>query len=211
MIAVEVKFDVQAMVSQKNEFGRSHPASIAGEFIGFDLASFGVVVQPYDKLLAADAISSGLLMAPRCEGKTLIEKLPGERNYPGSSFRIVRPAPLTAVSLADDIGSIERVVETSPAGIGGVQRVARIHHWNHKLRTGDLRNLFIHLARAHLKVGSFRQKVANLAEEFLVILSVERFAGTRFMPGIDFRLQLVSSFEQRADFRREVTDDFLQR
>ena len=67
--------------------------------------------------------------------------------------RIVAAALLGAVRLGDGVGAVERVVERAPARIGGVQRIARIHHRHDQLRPGDHGDLGIDIGGGDLKAG----------------------------------------------------------
>src|SRR5262249_7919859 len=106
--------------------------------------------------------------------------------------------------------AVERVVERTPARIGGVERIARVAHWHDKLRPGDGGDLVVDRGGVNLEVGSFRHEVANLGEENLLRRGLRWVATACAVPSVDLRLQLIAPLEQRAVARSEVVNNAIE-
>ena len=103
-------------------------------------------------------------------------------------FGIVALAALGAVGLGDGVGAVERVVERAPARIGGVERIARVHHRHDELRPGDDGDLGIDILGRDAEGRAFRQEIADLLQESLVGVEIGRRAIVA-MPVVDLVLQ----------------------
>ena len=138
------------------------------------------------------------------ERRGLVEHAAAEGDDLGAARRVVALGELGAVLLRDGVGAVERVVERAPARVRGVERVARVHHRHHQLRTGLHGELVIHVGGGGLGAGRSRQQVADRGQEGLVGGHVGNRAGMGAMPGVDLGLDAVALGEQRGVLRREI-------
>ena len=96
------------------------------------------------------------------------------------------------------VGAVERVVEAAPAGVGGIERIARVAHRDHELRSGDVRDLGVDVRGGHPEVRTFRDQVADVGQEGAIGAQVLRLAAAAQVPGVDLGLELVAAGEQGA-------------
>ena len=118
--------------------------------------------------------------------------------------RIVATAPLGPGKLGQRVGAVERIVQTAPASIGGVQRVAGVGDGHHQLRPGNLRNLRVHIGGRHGERRRLGQQIADLAQKRFVSSGVERASAVRNMPRVDLLLQRVAPVQQGPVARRQL-------
>ena len=112
--------------------------------------------------------------------------------------RIVAGALLAARRLWDDVRAVERIVKAAPAGVGGIEREAGIHHRHHQLRTRCGRDLRIDVGGVDLEGLAFACQIADVGEKRLVGGRIVGFAAPLQMPSVDLRLQLVPLGEELA-------------
>ena len=151
-----------------------------------------------------DAIGDRVRMRASGEWRCLVEQLPGEGDDLGAAHWIVRTGASSTAFIGNGVRAVERIVERAPAGVGRVQRIPRVHHWNDELRAGDRGDLGIDVGGVDLEVGALRLEVADLGEERLVGFDVERLSAACLVPAVDLRLQLVTDPEQVMIHRREI-------
>ena len=83
-----------------------------------------------------------------------------ERADVGDDVRAARrivAARRNGKSFADGVGAIKSVVEASPTGVRGVQRITCVIHRHHELRTGDVRDFGVDIRGLHLKGRAFSE------------------------------------------------------
>ena len=97
-----------------------------------------------------------------------VEEGAGEGDDLVTADLVVALALLGAVLFADHVGAVERVVQRAPAGVGGVQGEAGVHHRHHQLRAGHAGDLFVDVGGGGLEVGRLGEQVADFLEEGLV-------------------------------------------
>ena len=158
-----------------------------------------------------DPVAVGVVVRALGERRRLVEEVAGEGDHAPAAHRVVVRAALGAAVLGDRIGAVERIVEAAPAGVGGVQRIARIGHRHDQLRPGDRRDLGVQVGGAGGEVLAFRQQVADLAEKAPVGGQIEGLAAALQMPGVDLGLQLIARRQERAVAGRQIVDDRGQR
>src|ERR1700728_4009719 len=96
--------------------------------------------------LRGRAVGRRLMMRAVGESKVLVQEITGK----GDDFCAALWVVLTRAGgtvFGYDVGAIERVIEAAPAGIGGIQGIARIADRYHQLRPGDLRDFRIDIGR----------------------------------------------------------------
>ncbi len=144
------------------------------------------------------------------ERRDLVEEALGPGEHLAAANGIVAAAAGGAAVLGQCVGAVERVVEAAPAGVGRVERVARVGDGNDELRAGDARDLVVDAGGVDGEVGAFRHEIADLGEESLVRGQVERLALARAVPVVDLGLQIVALFQQRAVLRRQVVNQAIE-
>src|SRR5690606_18773596 len=108
------------------------------------------------------------------------------------------------------VGAVERVVEAAPAGVGGVEGIARVGYGHHQLRTGDVSDLGIDVGSVDGEIRSLGDQIADVAEEGLVGGKVEKLPRARAMPIVDLRLQRIALCEKIAVPWRQVVHDAVE-
>ena len=132
------------------------------------------------------------------EREQLVQQLVGRRDHLRAALLVV--ARREVVVLRERVGAVEGVEERAPAGVGGVERVARHGGGHHQLRARHLGDLRVDAGHAEVR-DRVRHQVADLGEERGVGV---RVAGPVLaVPGVDLFLQLVPAGEQRGDPARE--------
>ena len=150
-----------------------------------------------------DGVSGDRGMAATGKRRDLVEKAFGPGDHACAAHRIVA-AGLRRI--AHGVGAIERVIEAAPARVGGIERIASIHHRDHQLRAGDTGNLGIDALGFDLEVGALGKQVADLLQESGIGCGIVGLAATRLVPAVDHRLQGISLVEQDPISRPEFMD-----
>ena len=145
-------------------------------------------------------------MAAGCERHDGIEKRLGLGDHLVAARFVVTAASLARV-VRDRIGAIERVVQTAPARVRRVQRVAGVGEGDHELRAANLADLFVDICGLDLVCRRLRLKIADLLEEGRVGVHVERLALVGAVPAIDLGLQRITESQEFTIFRSQFGDD----
>ncbi|MNZ91640.1 hypothetical protein D3C78_1106320 [compost metagenome] len=197
---------MQAVVLQQHG-ARLGRVTLEGDELGGVLqAGLGTIGQAHYKISASHYITGGIGVGTAFQRGGLVEEAARVGDDLVAADLVVALALLGAVLFADHVGAVERVVQRAPAGVGGVQGEAGVHHRHYQLRAGHAGDLVIDVLGDGLEVGGFRQQVADFLEEGLVGHGVMRLAGTSLVPGVDPGLELVTLGEQRLVLRCEVVD-----
>ncbi len=125
----------------------------------------------------------------------LVEKCTDEFDDLRAAHAIVAAAARCAVVLRNGIGAVQRVIQTAPASVGGIERVADVVDRYHELWPGHLGDLGIDLRGVDGKRIASGVQVANLLQELPVLRSIEIWAGVGAVPGIDLCLQLIATLQ----------------
>ena len=155
---------------------------------------------------AFDAVAGGVGVGAGSQWRGLVEEGAGEGDDLVAAYLVVALALLRAAFFADHVGAIQCVVQRAPAGIGGVQGEARVHHRHHQLRAGQVGDFVVDVLGADPEVGRLRQQVTDFLEEGLVGHGIVSLAGAGLVPGVDLRLELVALGQQGAVLRRQFVD-----
>ena len=208
---IEVDLDVQAVVAKQHALQRVSGRPVAGESRGVRESGAGAVRELH--------LESGRRSGPESERDDIAEGAVRERHRvvedPGSALddplragRVEVWSAFRAVRVGHRVGAVERVVEASPARVGRVQRVAGRAQRHHELRSGDARDLGIHVPGRDLESpGPPVRQVADAGEELPHFDQVDLAAAVLAVPFVDFPLQGVAPFEQLAVFRPQFGHD----
>ena len=135
-------------------------------------------------------------MAALGERDCYIEQRSPASNDSLSANRVVVARAHGAVILWNGIATVKRVIKAAPAGVRGVERVTRIRERHNELRSGNVGDLFIHIAGANRKILDCWQSITNLSEKAFVVRKVQRLAVPAMMISIDPRLERITDIEQ---------------
>ena len=203
---VDDELEVQAVVAQQHPRRGIGVAGVPGER--------GRVGQPGGagrgrggEAVGGDEIAGRLPVRSAVEGHRLVEGGPHGPDHQLPAHRVVGPVPGGPVGLGDRVGPVERVVERSPARVGGVDREPGVGHRDHQLRARDRGDLRIDPVGGDLERPRAGDEIADLLQERTVLGRVVRLAGVRPVPGVDRRLELIATAQQVPVDRRQVGDD----
>ncbi len=151
-------------------------------------------------VLEIEARGIGPLAA--CERHAVVQEGLGPGDDAAAAFGIVAAG---LGQIAQRIGAVERIVERAPTGIGGIERIAGVHHRDDELRAGNGGDLRVDMAGRNLDRAALGDEVADLAQEILVGVHVRRRA-VLAVPGVDLGLHLVALLQKPAVFRTQFVD-----
>ena len=159
-----------------------------------------------DQRAILDLIALGVLMRTAVERGGVIEEGARPGDHFRAALRVVAGAAFGAVGVWDRICAVKGVVQAAPTGVGGVERIARIHHRHDELRACDIRDLIIHIRGFDDEIRAFGQQIADFGQVSLVGVRIPgpTFAGA--MPGVDLGLQIVAHGQQLAVSWRKAGD-----
>ena len=167
--------------------------------------------QRHSQLRIPDRIARCIRVAATCKRRSVIQKTTCIGDHLGAAHRIVTAAKIGTAILGNRVRAIKGVIQAAPAGIGGVQRIARIHNRHDQLRSRDSRNLRIHVIRIDGESVAFLYQVTDLGKERFIRGRVEFLTFAGLVPGVDLRLQRIPSRQQFAVPGREVTENLVYR
>ncbi|MCY1391936.1 hypothetical protein D9M71_67910 [compost metagenome] len=204
---IDLDFEVQAVVLQQHG-ARLGCVTLEGDELGGVLqAGLAAVLQAHYKIFAVHYISAGGSVGAGFQRCSLVEEGAGEGDHLVTADLVVALALLGAAFVADGVGAVERIVERTPARVGGVQGETCVHHRHDQLRAGHGGDFFVDVLGSGLEVGRFRQQVADLLEERLVGHGIMGLAGACLVPGVDLGLQFIAFGEEGFVLRSQVIDD----
>ena len=140
----------------------------------------------------------------------VVEEIPHILNDSGTAHRVVFCGALASLDFGDYIASIQRIVQTAPTRVGGVQGVAGIVHRHNQLRPGNGGDFGIDIFGLDGKIIALtvilRQQIADVSEMGFIRRNM-RPAGVIFVPRVDLLLQRIAFFQQGAVLSRQVGDN----
>jgi hypothetical protein len=210
MGAVEVQLNVQAVMAEENRGGCGRLAVPADEGERIRRRGAGAVGQGDRKRAAVDGVAGGVAMAAGEQGNGLVQERARVGDDAGPADGIEGVAGGGAVGGVDGVGAIEGVVETAPAGVGGVERVAGVHHGHDELRAGDAGDLVIGVGCGNLKRRGRGHEVADAREKVFVVIAGEGGGGIGRVPSVDLGLKIIAAGEQGAVARGELGDELAE-
>ena len=102
------------------------------------------------------------------------------------------------------VGAIIGVVETAPAGVGGVEQEAGVEHGHNQLRTGHDRDFRIDVLGGDGEIVGLGNQIADIAQEGAVFGRILRLARPVRVPVVDLQLQRVAPCQQRPVARNQT-------
>ncbi|MCY1517274.1 hypothetical protein D9M68_519470 [compost metagenome] len=198
---------MQAVVLQQHGGGLGGVALEGDELGGILQAGFAAILQGHGQLAVLHGVGGGVDVGGAFQRRGFVEEGAGEGDHLVTADLVVALALLGAAFVADGVGAVERIVERTPARVGGVQGETCVHHRHDQLRAGHGGDFFVDILGGGLEVGRFRQQVADLLEERLVGHGIMGLAGARLVPGVDLGLQFIAFGEEGFVLRSQVIDD----
>ena len=212
--AIDLHIDVQAVVGQENGAGRFWLALVADKLADVGQVRNGSVSQRDGQLPVLDRVLARIGVRAVSERHGVVEELAGEGNDFGATQGVVRLAVRRgfgrAIGFRNRIRAIERIVERTPARVGGVQRIACVEHRHDQLRAGLQRELGVDIVGGRFHAGRLGDKVSDRRQELAVARHIPDRTGMRAMPGIHFGLETIALGQQGRVFRRQIVDDFIK-
>ena len=150
------------------------------------------------------SLSKGCTIGQR---RAAVEHGPGAHDYPLAPHWIVGAAAFRPAVFGNGVSAVERVVERPPAGVGGVECVASVHHRYHQLRSGNGRDLGVNVAGLHGEVRPGIDQITDGAQKGLVGGHVADRAGVGAVEIVHLRLQVFAPREQLQVGIGQITDD----
>lgn len=204
--AVDADVQVDAVVLEQHRRRRGRIALVADELRGIGQAGAAALQRDHE-LAVLHAVAGRHLVGTVFERRGLVEHLAREFDDLGAAHGVVALALFGTAGFGNGIGAVERVVQRTPARVGGVERVACVEDRHYQLRAGLQRELGIDVRGGGLRALGLRQQVADLLEEGAVGRHVGDGAGVLLVPGVELGLQAVAFGQERDVLRREVMDD----
>src|SRR5690554_7876888 len=209
-VTVDLDLEVQTIVLEQNG-GRIAGTAGVTDQLGRALQSgFTTIAQHDTQLPVLDAVTGGILVRGTGQGRALIEEITTEGDYLGATGRVVALTLLCTVGLGDCIGAVERIIQATPAGVGGVEGVARVHHRYHQLGTGHGGHFRVHIFGGGGEVFTFGQQITDFLQEGFVGVETECSTTVVTVPGVDLCLQGITFGQQLTVARCEVVHDAVE-
>ena len=204
-----MNLDVQSVLTQQQQARRSGRALEPGEprlIAQPRAAELRCRLQP----AVAHPVASDIAVRTAGERKIPVEKIPAVSDHPFAAHRIKGHTALRTIALGNHIGTVERVVQASPARIGRVEGIARVADRYHQLRPGNRGDLRIDVFGAHREIRPVGDPIADLAQQRQVIRAKTRGAGELAVPSVQPLLQGIAPREQRRVDRCEFPQQLRQ-
>src|SRR5690606_23518585 len=214
---IDDQLDMQAMMLEQ-PYGRMAVFAMASELRRVLEMDGAIVLEAGRKGIPGPAIADHVMMARPIERKGPVEKIghPGEDG--SATGGVVLLARRQIAVAANGVGAVERVVETAPAGIGGIEGVAGIADRHHELRAADRGDLRIEPIRADGKRARLLDQIADAAQKALISGRVVGDRAVFAVPVVDLALQFVAARQQACigghmlpDQRREPVPEPISR
>ena len=194
VLAVDRQFDMQAVAAEQHRRRCSSIALVAGELVRLRQADAAPVLERDGQVAALERVCGGIRVRPVLERRDLVEECARPGDHALAAHRVVGPR-LRCV--AEDVRSVDGVVEGPPAGVGCIERIAGVCHRHHELWAGQVSDLLVDVIRFDREIGPLRLEVPDLLEVRAVRGRVEVVAAVLAMPAIEGVLQLLAAVEQR--------------
>ena len=200
---------MQAVVAQQDGRGGALVAEVADELLRLCEFGDGAVGEGDLQCVAVDDVGGRARVGSGGEGCGLVEEVAGPGDDLVAADLVVSGALLGAVVLGDRVGAVERVVERTPSGVGGVEGETGVEDGNDELRSGRGGDLAVDVRRGDLERFGGGDEVPDLLEERLVGGGVVGLSGPVAVPGVDAALKVVALGEQFAVLGSEIVDDLV--
>ena len=197
---------MQAVVlEQHGSWGRG--VALEGDELGGVFQAGGAAVfQGNAQLAVLDGVAGGVNVGTIGQRGCLIKEGAGKGDDLVATDLVVARALGGAVFFGDGVGTVQCVVQRTPAGVGGVQGKTGVHHRHNQLRAGHGGDFFVDVLGSGLEVSRLGQQVADFLQEGFVFGGVVRLTGTSLVPGINLGLEVVALGQQCLVLGSQVLD-----
>ncbi len=186
MVAVEDDLDVQAVVAEQPSLLVTADV-LAGIAEGDSAVRIAEISPP-----------------PLSQRDRLVQERLGPCDDPCPPRGVERPRRR---QIAERIGAVECVIQTAPAGIGGVEHEPGVQARHDQLRPGQGGDLGVDVARADGERRRFVDQIADLPQEGLGGRAVMGRVTSPAVPGVDPGLKVVANRQQPPVLRREAFEN----
>ena len=210
-VAVDDDVDMQAIVLQQHRAGRIGAALVSDELGCIGEAGAGAILQADFQRATGDTVAGGVGVAALCQRRGLVQQIAAKGDHFRAAHRVVALAAGAgaggAVGLGNRVGAVQRIVEGTPAGVGGIERIAGVQDRHDQLRAGLDRQFGIDIVGGDGEVFRLRLHVAYGFQERAVSGDIADRSRVGAMPVVQLGLQPVALGQQRDVFRRQLMDD----
>ena len=189
---VDLDFEMQAVVLQQD---RGRGADIAVETDQLRIVTQAGVAAAFKgdhQFAVDDLVAGGIDVSAGSQWRGFVEEGAGEGDDLVATDLVVAFAFFRAVSFADGVGAVERVIQRTPAGVRSVEGETGVHHRHHELRAGHAGDFVIDVLRRCLEIGRFWQQITDVLQEGFIGHGVMRLTGTGLVPAIDTSLEIIA-------------------
>ena len=215
MVVIDADLDVKTVVHQQRARKFAPILPVPGELFGVSESDLRTAPQRDNEPLGPASVFQGntrrLRPATGRQTRRVIQKRFRRRNHPRPPDRVVSVALFGAGFLRNHVCSVQGVVKTAPTRIRRVQRVTRIVHRHHQLRSGNARDFGIHACRGQLEMVALRHQVADVGQKCPVLVPVQGPALSLPVPPVHLLLNTIPPFQQRPVPGTQFPDDLAQR
>ena len=196
-VGIDEDLDVQAVVLQQHgPRGRAELAGVADELLRCAQSGRKPVAQIDQKLTVVNLEAGGFAPRAGCQRRGLIEESTCVCDDLVAADLVIAGALLGPVVLGDHVGAIQRVVQRTPSGVGGVEREPGVQNGHHQLGACRRGDLVVDTRGRDGEVVGLGQQITDVGEELLVSLGVERLDHMLAVVLVDLRLQVVTAGQQ---------------
>ncbi len=187
---------MQTVVFQQNRSRSSDIAFVTLQLSFVFQASNRTVSQSHHQLAAFDGVLSAVNVRTACQWCRGVQKIASPGDHFVAAYFVVAAAFFRTVFFRDYIGTVQCIVQRTPARVSSVQSKTGIHDRHNQLRTGHLTDFWFYVFSRSRKVVAFRQQVTQFLQEGFVFRSIMRLTLTLSVVSINFRLDIVTLGQQ---------------
>ena len=154
-----------------------------------------------------NAIALALTVRSIAQRKVFVQERAHVGDHLGAATRVIATGARATVLLGNDIGAVERIVQTAPPGIGRVQGIASVVHRHHQLWAGDVCDLIVNILRLDPEGLARRLQVADLLQECPIGPRIETRTRVSLVPLINLCLELVATLQQLRVTRSQLAHE----
>ena len=210
---VDLQVQVDAVVHEQHGSRGLGLTGEAHELLGIGQDGVLAVGQGHHQLARLDCVALATDMRAGFQGCRAVEHVAAVIDDFGAALGVVARAFFATIGFADRVSAIQRVVQRTPTGVGGVQGVTGVQDRHHQLRACQLGQLGVYVGGGGLGVFGLRHQVTDLGEVFAVSLhglGIADRAGIGCVPSVHGGLDAVTLSQQGNVFRGQVGHDVVE-
>ena len=207
---VDDNLDVEAVIDEQDDLRRNGRAAIASQLLGVGQFRSRAAAQCNREFPALDRIAVCVGMRTGRKRCRVVQETPRPGNNALAAFRVVTFARCPVGISRNGVRAVEGIVKRAPSRIRRVERIARIADRHDKLWSRHGGDLLVDVGCIDRESRPFRHEIADLFEEGLVSLLVERATPLPAIPIVDPGLKIIASLQERAIYRSKAVDDLIE-